>query len=273
MIRLLKIELQKHISYKAFWLMLLFYALLLAVMIFGIPGLIDYIAEKSGEPSKFRIFKAIVFNFPDIWQNIAFVASARFFIKIVLGIIIIIIVTNEFHFLTIRSNIISGLDKKDFLVAKIELVILLSLFSTLIIFLSGLYLGFMHSASKSVFDVFGKMVFLLGYFIEIFSYLLFCMMLGIIFKRTGITFVVHFVYLIVEPILDHNLNEKFTPYLPLNAINGIIKTPNTSLIKIKSPEFNYDFQEFVSMSDVGVCLGYAALFVGLSYLILKKRDI
>lgn len=253
--------------------MLLFYALLLAIMIFGIPGLIDYIAEKSGEPSKFRIFKAIVFNFPDIWQNISFVASARFFIKIILGIIIIILVTNEFHFLTIRSNIITGLDKKDFLVAKVELIILLSVFSTLIIFLSGLYLGFMHSVSKSIGDVFGKMLFLAGYFIEIFSYLSFCLMIAVIFKRTGVTFVVHFVYLIIEPILDYNLSEKITPYLPFNAINSIIRSPNTSLIKVKSPGFDYEFQEFIELSDVGLCFGYAMLFIGISYLILKKRDI
>ncbi|MBM3437253.1 MAG: hypothetical protein FJY07_13685 [Bacteroidetes bacterium] len=273
MIRLLKIELQKYLSYRAFWMMMIFYSLLLAIMIFGIPGLIDYIAEKSGEPTKFRIFKAIVFNFPDIWQNIAFVASARFFIKIVLGIIIIILVTNEYHFITIRSNIISGLDKKDFLAAKVEMIILLSFFSTLVIFLSGLYLGFMNSVSKSITDVFGKLMFLLGYFIEIFSYLTFCLLLAILFKRTGITFVVHFVYLIIEPILDYNLNEKITPYLPLNAINSVIRSPNTSLIKIKSPDFNYDFQEFVSLGDIGLCLGYALLFIALSYLILKKRDI
>lgn len=273
MIRLLKIELQKYINYRAFWLMIGFYAALLAVMIFGIPGLIDYIAEKSGEPSKFRIFKAIVFNFPDIWQNISFVASARFFIKIVLGIIIIILVTNEFQFLTIRSNIISGLDKRDFLLSKIGMIVLLSIFSTLVIFISGLYLGFTNSVSKSLTDVFGKMIFLLGYFIEIFSYLSFCLLLSVIFKKTGITFIVHFVYFIIEPILDFNLNDKITPYLPLNAINSIIKTPNTSLIKVKGPDFNFDFQEVISLTDVGLCLGYTLIFIVASYLILKRRDI
>jgi len=273
MIRLLKIELQKFISYKAFWLMILFYAAILAIMIFGIPGLIDYIAEKSGEPSKFRIFKAIVFNFPDIWQNITYVASLRFFIKIVLGIIVIIIITNEFGYLTIRSNIINGFSKKDFLQAKIELIIVLALFSTVIIFLSGLYLGFLHSSSTSIGNVFGKMIFLLGYFIEITSYLLFCLLLGIIFKKTGITIVVHFVYFIIEPILDYKLHDSITPFLPLNAINNIIRTPNTSLIKIKTPEFNYDFQELISLTDVSICLGYAILFIFLSYFILKRRDI
>jgi hypothetical protein len=273
MIKLLKIELQKFIPYKAFWLMILFYAILLAIMIFGIPGLIDYIAEKSGEPSRFRIFKAIVFNFPDIWQNITFVASARYFIKIILGIIVIIIITNEYHNLTIRANIIAGFDRKDFLVAKIEMLILLSLFSTLIIFLSGIYLGFLHSASTSISDIFGKMIYMAGYFIEILTYLLFCLLLGIIFKKTGITFIVHFVYLIIEPILDYKLNDKITPYLPVNAMNNIIQTPNTSLIKVKTPDFDFEFQEAISLGDTSVCLGYALLYIFVSYLILKRRDI
>lgn len=273
MIKLLQIELQKFMSYKAFWLMLVFYAVLLAFMIFGIPGLIDYVAEKSGDPSKFRIFKAIVFNFPDIWQNITYVASSRYFIKIILGIIVIIIITNEYSYLTIRANIIAGFDRKDFLLAKIELILLLSLFSTLIIFLSGLYLGFLNSASTSIGHVFGKMTFLLGYFIEISAFLLFCLLLGIVFKKTGITFIVLFVYFIIEPILEYKLSDKITPYLPLEAINNIIQTPNTSLVKIKTPEFNMDFQEAVSFSDVSVCIAYALVFILLSYFVLKRRDI
>jgi hypothetical protein len=53
----------------------------------------------------------------------------------------------------------------------------------------------------------------------------------------------------------------------------VIRSPNTSLIKVKSPEFNFDFQEVISITDVGLCLGYAAVFIAVSYLILKRRDI
>jgi hypothetical protein len=273
MIRLLKIELKKVLSYKAFWFMISFYSALLAIMIFGIPGLIDYVAEKSGEPTRFRIFKAIVFNFPDIWQNIAFVASLRYFIKIILGIIVIILVTSEFHFLTVRANIINGFSRSDFLAGKLSMIVLLAIFSTLIIFLSGLYLGFTNSASLSMSHVFGKMQYLGGYFIEIVSYLIFCLFFAILFKKTGITFIAHVVYLIIEPIIDYKINDSLTPYLPLNAINRIIQTPNTSLIKVKTAEFNFDFQEFIAIQDVAVCLGYAGLFVILSLLILRHRDI
>ncbi len=273
MIRHLQIELMKVLSYRAFWFMTGFYLLLLAFMIFGIPGLIDYVAEKSGEPTRFRIFKAIVFNFPDIWQNISFVASMRFFIKIILGIIVIILVTTEYHFMTIRANIINGYSRKDFLLGKVEMVLFLGLVSTLVIFLSGLYLGFMHSSSTGLGDVFGKMIYLLAYYMEAITYLLFCLFLGILFKKTGITFIAHFVYMIIEPILDYKLPDSIGPYLPMNAMNAIIQTPNTSLIKVKSPEFDFDFQEAIHLADVGWCLGYGLLFIGLSYLVLRKRDI
>lgn len=253
--------------------MVSFYGLLLAFMIFGIPGLIDWVAEKSGEPTRFRIFKAIVFNFPDIWQNISFVASMRYFIKIILGIIIIIIVTSEFHFLTIRANIINGLSRKDYLFGKIQMIILLAFFSTVILFLSGLYLGFTNSSSTSFSHVMGKTIFLLGYFIEIVTYLLFCLLIGILIKKTGLSFILVFVYLIVEPIIDYYMSDTVAKFLPLNAMNRIIQTPNTSLIKVKTPDFNFDFQEVISFTDVGVCVLYASVFIVLSYFILKKRDI
>ena len=143
----------------------------------------------------------------------------------------------------------------------------------MIIFLSGLYLGFTNSVASSMGQVFGKMEYLAGYFLEVSTYLIFCLFFAILFKKTGITFIAHFVYLIIEPILDYKLPDGFDPYLPLNAMNRIIQSPNTSLIKVKTDEFNFDFQEFIAFQDVAVCVAYAVLFTALSYFILKHRDL
>ena len=272
MMRLLKIELLKVLSYKAFWIMIGFYTLVLALMIFGIPGLIDYVAEKSGNVTQFRIVKAIVFNFPDIWQNVSFVAGMRYFIKIILGIIVIILITTEYQFQTTRANIINGNSRTDFLFGKIEMILLLSFFSMLVIFLSGLYLGLTNSASISMHTIFSKMIFLPAYFLELSSYLIFCLMLGILFKKTGIAFIAHFIYFIIEPILDYKLNDKLAEFLPLNVINHVIKSPNTSLIKVSTSDFNFDFQEFISVYDVGLCLLYTGIFILISWLLLTRRD-
>lgn len=270
--RLLKIELKKWIHYRAFWLMVAFYLLLLVLMIFGIPGLIDYIAEKSGETAKLRIFKAIVFNFPDIWQNISFVAGTRYFIKIIPGIIVIFLVTSEFHLNTIRQHMIFGMKRGEFLTAKILVVLLLSALSTLILFFSGLYLGLSHSAGREFQMVFSRMEFLAGYFLEFSVYLLFCMMLSVLLRKTAITFIAHFIYLIAEPVIEYWLNDRLDPFLPLNAMNRIIQSPNTSLIKVSGPGFNFHFQEQIGLQDTLICLVWGLIFIGVSYLLLKRRD-
>jgi ABC-type transport system involved in multi-copper enzyme maturation permease subunit len=274
MIRLLKIEFKKLVAYKAFWVMLIIYLVLQAVMIFSIPGLIDWAAEKSGNRTYFRLFKALVFNFPDIWQNIAYVASGRIFIKVILGIIAIILITNEYHFLTIRSNIINGLSRNEFLAGKLGLLFLLAFFSTVVLVLSGLYLGLMNSVSTAASDIFGKTTFIAGYLTELYTYLIFCLFLGIMFKKTGIALIAHVIYMIIEPVLKYKvLPDGFGPYLPINAMNNIVQSPNTSLIKLKSSGFNFDFQEVVSLSDVGLCVGWAILFVVFSWILLKKRNL
>lgn len=273
MIRLLKIELQKITTYRAFWLMVGVYSIILAFLIFGIPAIIDYVGSKSSDPMMFRLFKAVVFHFPDVWQNTAFVASARYFVKIILGIIIIILVTNEFQFNTIRANVINGLSKTDFFWGKMSVILLLTVFSTVIVFLSGAYLGFKHSVEIEIYQVFDKMAFLAGYFLELATYLIFCMLLAIVFKKTGITFIAHMVYLFIEPIIDYKVPDQYANLLPLNAMNSIIQSPNSSLIQVKSDAFLFNFQEFISVGDVVICLCYALVFSLVSLLILNKKDI
>lgn len=273
MIRLLRIELQKITTYRAFWLMVGVYSIILAFLIFGIPAIIDYLGSKSSDPMMFRLFKAVVFHFPDVWQNTAYVASARYFVKIILGIIIIILVTNEFQFNTIKANVINGLSKTDFFWGKMSVILLLTVFSTVIVFLSGAYLGFKHSVDIEIYQVFDKMAFLAGYFLELATYLIFCMLLAIVFKKTGITFIAHMVYLFIEPIIDYKVPDQYANLLPLNAMNNIIQSPNSSLIQVKSDAFLFNFQEFISVGDVGICLSYTMLFSLISLLILNKKDI
>ena len=177
MIRILKIEWDKLRSYRAFWVMIILYLFILSAIIFGLPALLDYVASKTEGAAQVKVFKSLVFNFPDIWQNISFVASFRAFIKIILAIIVVIVITNEFTFHTIRANVMNGMSRNEFLIGKMELVLLFSLLSTLIIFLSGLYLGLTNSSYISVSKIFSKMSFLFAYFLEIFTYLTFSLLI------------------------------------------------------------------------------------------------
>lgn len=273
MIRLLQIEWGKLKSYRAFWVMIGLYLFILFSIIFGLPAILDYIASQAGENEIVKAFKSLAFNFPDIWQNIAYVASMRGFIKIILAIIVVIFISNEFTYLTIRTNILSGMSRTEFLISKLQVVFLLALLSTLVVFISGFYLGITNSPVKTLTAISGKMQYLLAYLLEVFTYLTFALLIGTLIRKTGFSVIILLLYLIVEPIVGHYLPDQFVKYLPMNAMNHVVWSPNTSLMQVKTPEFDMDFQTAISMGDVGICLMYAIIFSGILYLYLQKKDL
>ena len=88
MIKLLQIELRKILPYKMFWVMSGIYLLALIFFSWGLPSLIDYFTMQSDVP-EIKLLMKFLYNFPDIWQNLAWAASLRFFIKIFIGMIMI----------------------------------------------------------------------------------------------------------------------------------------------------------------------------------------
>jgi ABC-type transport system involved in multi-copper enzyme maturation permease subunit len=272
MIKLLQIELRKILPYKMFWVMSGIYLLALLFFSWGLPSLIDYFTMKSDVP-EIKLLMKFLYNFPDIWQNLSWAASIRFFIKIFLGIIMIILVTNEYSYLTIRHNVFNGLSRTDFLMSKVYVAILLSIAATLLIIITGTTLGLFYSSTVSAHAFFGKMIFLFGYFIELLAYLLFSIMAGVLVKRTGFAIGLLFVYPILEIIIQQKIPENIQPFLPLNAINHILRTPNTSLIQFSSPEFNIELQTGLHAQDVIVAMAYSILFIGISMLVIRRRDL
>jgi ABC-type transport system involved in multi-copper enzyme maturation permease subunit len=255
-----------------FWIMVGIYVVSMVFIFYGFPSLIDYFSLRS-QAEEIKLLKNFIYNFPDIWQNLSWVSSLRFFIKVMLGIIMVVLITNEYAYITIRNNIISGMSRTDFLLGKIYMAIFLSLASTLLIIICGLTLGLSFSSVTTIQAITGKLLFLAGYAVEIFTYLLFALMLGLLVKRTGLAIAFLFIYPIIELVVQQQLPEKIHPYLPINAMNHVIRTPNTSLIEYQSPDFDVDLQKYIAAGDILVSLGYAALFFFICYLILKKRDL
>ena len=272
MIKLVKIELQKILPYKMFWVMSGIYMLSLIFFSYGLPSLIDYFSMRSDIP-EVKLLMKLLYNFPDIWQKLAWAGSLRFFIKIFIGMIMIILVTNEYSYLTVRHNVFNGLSRTDFLMSKVYVAVIFSIAATLLIFLTGTTLGLIYSSTLTVQAFFGKMIFLFGYFVEILTFLLFSLMVGILVKRTGFAIGLLFVYPILELIVQQKIPEDIQPFLPLNAMNHILRTPNTSLIQYDSPSFDIELQTGLHGQDIIVALLYAAMFVGVSLWVIRKRDL
>jgi ABC-type transport system involved in multi-copper enzyme maturation permease subunit len=275
MIALLKIEWLKLKSYRAFWLMVGLYLFILFSTIIGMPSMLDFLAGKMNDNVFIKAFKMVAFNFADIWQNIAYVAGWRWSIKVLLALLVLILISNEFTFLTIRSNIIHGLSRTQFMLGKLSVIFLLTLMSTVALFISGLYLGFMFSATKTVGAIFGHIYFLSFYFLELFTYLTFALLIGLLIRKTGFAIITLLSYNFLELILQYYVNDDYEKFLPLNGINGIVTGVNSSMLKIKTPDFDMSMilQEHLSPLSFAICLGYLALFLGAIYLYLQRRDL
>ncbi len=254
-------------SSKTFWILSGLYMLVIATVLFGVQGFLDNIVSSTGNDSPVDIPSVSVYRLPDIWHNLTFIAG---FFKIILAVIIIITITNEYAYKTIRQNIIAGLSRADFLKSKVLFIFLISLSATVLLLILGLILGFINTIQPDFSGITEKMIFLPAYLLEVFSYLCFAFMVGFLVKRSGIAIGLMLLYaFIIEPVINYRLPSGFEGYMPLKSINNLIDIPNTALMQL----FGVQFRNYISLSDVILVLAYTTLFLLISHLVLKKRDL
>ncbi|UCH14532.1 MAG: ABC transporter permease subunit [Bacteroidales bacterium] len=264
--RIIRIELLKVQSYSTFWILTSLYFLILLSIFFSGKFFLDFLARKGEslgdiiDPSGIPIY-----DFPDVWHNITYVAG---FLKFILAIYVIISITNEINYGTIRQNIMNGLSRWDFLLSKLVLVCFLSIISTLFIIAAGFILGFIYSGNREITDIITYMEFIPAYLLQITAYLIFALFIGLLIKRTGLSMGLLFLYtLIVEPIITFRIKTDWIKGLfPLKAINNLIRFP------FKKYALR-EVQDYIAWDDTLIVSVYIIIFISLMYLILKKRDL
>ena len=116
MLDLLKIEYKKLIPYSTFWVIFGLFFLFTPIVFYGVGQIkIDIL------PIDF----ATMYNFPAVWNNITYIAS---WFNLLIGMLFVILICNEFSFKTFRQHVIDGHSKADFIISKILLMSSFSLF-------------------------------------------------------------------------------------------------------------------------------------------------
>jgi ABC-2 type transport system permease protein len=209
--------------------------------------------------------KIPIYQFPDIWHNITYVAG---FLDFILAIYMIISITNEVTYDTLRQNIMNGLSRADFIISKLVLVLILSIGSTLFVFITGLALGISNTPHIVFHDLIRYSGFVPAYWLQLSAYLVFALFIGLLIKRTGLAMGLMFLYnLIIEPVVSLRIdNTLIKGFLPSKAISNLIHMPfGKYLLR--------EVQDYVTVRETVIVLAYMAIFIGLVYLLLKKRDL
>lgn len=264
--RLLKIEWMKIRSNGTFWVLMgLHVGIILLVVLSG--KIVLSKLSLNGENFSKLVSPANIpiYQFPDIWQNITYVAG---FLKFILGFYIIISITNEISFNTLRQNVMNGLSRADFFMSKFNLIIILAIISTAFIFVTSLLFGLTYTHPLELKDMVRYSGFLPAYFLQLTVYLVFSLLIGLLIKRTGLAMGLLLLYtILIEPLVSFQIKQEWIKgFLPLKAINNLIHNPfNKYLLR--------EIQDYVSFKEILIVVIYAALFVFLINLLLKKRDL
>jgi ABC-type transport system involved in multi-copper enzyme maturation permease subunit len=267
MYHLLKIDLKKLTSYRTFWVVCGLYFITLAFATASGMEFLKWLArtfEDFGQ--ELNVNRIPLYHFPDVWLNLIWFSG---WFKIVLAIMVVISVTNEYSYRTVRQNIIDGLSRKEFLFSKILTNVLLSLMSVVMIFVIGLVTGMIYSPSMAYSNMFQDLEFFPAYFLEIFFFLSYALMISVLIQRSGLTIILLLLSQMIELIITANLHDDLpgvVPYFPMRSLWLLIECPYP----------RYAFQEikdYLEPVTVLVVAVWAGLFNYFSYLKLKKADI
>ncbi|NLP56586.1 ABC transporter permease [Lutibacter sp. B1] len=275
MLRLLSIEIHKLKHNRASRILIIIYFALLTSI-----ALIAAVKFDIG-PVQFHLAEQGIFNFPYIWHfNTYMAAIFKFFLLLV----IVSMMANEYSNKTLKQNLIDGLSKKEFILSKFYTVILLALISTIFVFIVSLILGYIYSDFNEILIVTTDLEYLFAFFIKLVGFFSFGLFLGILIKKSAFAVGAMLVWAMVEGFAKGMFHWRFEGHVddlmrifPLEAMSNLIKEPFTRLGAVKTvakqvgEDLSKDFS--VQLLDILIVTCWTAIFVYLSYWLLKKRDL
>ncbi|MCF7561776.1 ABC transporter permease [Sabulilitoribacter multivorans] len=274
MLRLLNLELQKLLLNRTSKILIFvsfilpFFVILLSSLKINVFG---FFTLELGELG--------VFNFPIIWHLTTFFASQ---FKFFFAIVVVSMIGNEYSNKTIKQNLIDGLSKKEFILSKFYTLVFFSLVSTILIGLISLCIGLYYSSYNEFSIIIRETNFLVAYFVKLVGFFSLCLFFGMLIKRSAFALAFLFILFILEWItfglivwkFDASIAEKIQNFFPLKSMYKLIDQPFQRIAMTKFPdkaELAYDYA--VHWHEFVIVICWTALFIFLSYRLLKKRDL
>lgn len=274
MISIIRQEIAKTLPYGAFRIIIILH-LLLFITVILIPSRLNITVPGFSTD--------YLYQFPNVWEFIPWIAS---WFNILLALLIIILVCNEFSFQTFRQGVINGLSRFELFAGKAFIITVIALYSTLLTFMLCLVFGLFFTDSLSFTGIFSNMYIVLVYFLQVIAYMVLAMLISVLFRNTALSIVLFFLYrLVIEPVIRMPFPPGIRQYFPVKIIANLTPTPEFLSISsgkemgtaatdaLNLREMGILPQELPLLNDVLLTLLYVSLFVFLILWLLRKRNL
>lgn len=216
------------------------------------------------------------YMFPTIWQSLAYVGNwLSYFI---MGFIAVLTVTNEFSNRTLRQNIISGVSRSDFYLSKLYFLMAVAFVGTFYYALVAMLFGFFNTETIYASKMTENIDYIPRYFLMCLSFMSLGLMLGVLFRRTGIALFLYFAYIMfIERIIRFLIIGKLfgstaALFGPMSATNDLTPFPIPKMIKgmTEGSEMRIFLTPTESILTASISM---VLFFYVAYFLLKTRDL
>ena len=258
MIPLLQTEIRKILPYRTFWVISVIFTGLFLLIFYG-SSTITINGQQLGSST---------YQFPGIWMKLTYIAS---FFNLLLGILVVILVTDEYAFRTLRQQIIDGRSRGEAILAKFALILALGLAATLFLLLAGLGFGLFYATDKlNILKVVQEMYYLGFYLVQTVGYMSLALLIGHLVRKSGLAVLGFLVYAwVLEPILHTRLPDHVKKYFPMKTFSSLTPNPQREMLdmlmgptEILSPE-----------QAVVPALVYSGLLCLGAYAVIRARDL
>lgn len=212
------------------------------------------------------------FAAPEVWALVTYSSS---WFNVLMGVIVVVVMTNEYSYRTLKQNVIDGMSISQVIGGKFIVVFLLSTIITLYTFLMGLVFGSINTESGSLWEGFSKIP---VYYLQTLCYFSFAFLFATLVKRSALSIIFFIVSFIVEAIIGGVLTvmklEIVYAFFPLNAFSQLTPFP---VLRQTIDAANERTGEMPFMLDgwvnIVICFSYMFLFFLISFWVIKRRDL
>ncbi len=286
MLHLLILEWKKLTSNRTFIVMSILYVVFLPSIFFLGKFLPNLDGESSGmNATAMATLLEDPYIFPHIWKALSYLGN--WFNYYFLGLIGILIITNEYDYKTLRQSIINGLTRREFFVGKILIVFAVSCGFALYYMLLGLLIGYFNTDYIVWAKVTQHADIIPKYALQIMGYMSLAVFFGWVFRRFALSLIFYLFYPIIEYIflsmMLYYFKLTYVPmmYLPISAMKNLVPvyTPspmiNAGLVQLATEyETQVGIPYYLPATDATIVSAvFIIIFIGLSYLRFMKSDL
>ncbi|MBC6990156.1 ABC transporter permease [Hymenobacter sp. BT491] len=253
---MLRAELRKLLPYRTAWVILVLYAVLLAIFV-SVGGNVVINGQRVGQT---------LYAFPAVWSKLSYAAS---YFNMLLSILLIILITDEFQFRTFRQQVINGASQLDLIQGKMAVSALLTLFGTTAVLIIGFYFG-LTRAPETAASATTNLSAVALYAVQALGYLALAALLAFLIRRSGAAILLFLLYSwVVEPLIRFSLPDELDRFFPMKILASLTPTPGQEMLDtVTGPNGSFTATEALPFA-----IGYIGLFWLLSYALLRNRDL